>query len=402
MKGIRQRYGASPLHLLLVLCSFVLTVYAGIRLLKGDTLGVVMWFIGAALLHDLVFLPLYTVTDRAVQGVFRHRKPTSRSRRPAGWINYVRFPAFVALLLLLVCYPLILNRVPGFTAYTALSADVFWGRWLLIAAALFAASALCLLVAIWRGRSPRHPPLDRHPPLTRLSGHRGPRGTTAPFYARHLCLRLRCRQRANFSMAAGVTGVKKLTRLPSGSRNSSDRLPQGIVVGSLTKSSTKPVRFWCTRSTSSTRNSMMTLRLSAGRAAPGREQRDGAGAADREGGRGGPELGEVLVGPGRLHAGGALVEVDEAGDVAGDDADRDEVHGALLGRAVLPAAPHARTRYRTESARYLRETCGHGPTHRPRADPAGAAAVRRHPDRGRTRRPARRRRAHRAAVRRTT
>lgn len=51
-------------------------------------------------------------------------------------------------------------------------------------------------------------------------------------------------QRANFSMAAGVTGVKKLTRLPSGSRNSSDRLPQGIVVGSLTKSVTKPVRFW--------------------------------------------------------------------------------------------------------------------------------------------------------------
>jgi amino acid efflux transporter len=44
----------------------------------------------------------------------------------------------------------------------------------------------------------------------------------------------------NFSIAAGVTGVKKLTRLPSGSRNSSDRLPHGIVVGSVTKSSTKP------------------------------------------------------------------------------------------------------------------------------------------------------------------
>lgn len=51
-------------------------------------------------------------------------------------------------------------------------------------------------------------------------------------------------QRANFSMAAGVTGVKKLTRLPSGSRNNSDRLPQGIVVGLVTKSVTKPVRFW--------------------------------------------------------------------------------------------------------------------------------------------------------------
>ena len=74
---------------------------------------------------------------------------------------------------------------------------------------------------------------------------------------------------ANLSMAGGVTGVKKLTRLPSGSRNSSDRLPHGIVVGSLTKSSTRPARFWRTPSTSSTRNSMMTVRLSAGRAAPG-------------------------------------------------------------------------------------------------------------------------------------
>jgi len=70
-------------------------------------------------------------------------------------------------------------------------------------------------------------------------------------------------------MAAGVTGVKELTRLPSGSRNRSDRLPQGIVVGSWTKSSTKPARFWCTPSTSSTRNSMITVRLPAGRAAPG-------------------------------------------------------------------------------------------------------------------------------------
>ncbi len=39
-----------------------------------------------------------------------------------------------------------------------------------------------------------------------------------------------------------VAGVKKLTRLPSGSRSSNDRLPHGIVVGSLTKSSTKPAR----------------------------------------------------------------------------------------------------------------------------------------------------------------
>jgi len=39
-------------------------------------------------------------------------------------------------------------------------------------------------------------------------------------------------QLPNFLMASSVTGVKRLTRLPSGSRNRMERLPQGIVVGS--------------------------------------------------------------------------------------------------------------------------------------------------------------------------
>src|SRR5579871_3809811 len=36
--------------------------------------------------------------------------------------------------------------------------------------------------------------------------------------------------RANLLTASALTGVKKLTRVPSGSRNKSDRFPQGIVV----------------------------------------------------------------------------------------------------------------------------------------------------------------------------
>ncbi|MFI1628231.1 hypothetical protein ACH4YO_29440 [Streptomyces noursei] len=162
-EGIRAHYGGSLAHLVLVLCSFALTCYAGLRLLRGDTLGIVIWFVGAALLHDLVLLPLYTVTDRLVQRLFRGhrgRKPRSRdtaggTRPVTGRVNYIRVPAFVALLLLLVWYPLVLGRVPGFTAYTGLPADVFWGRWLLITAVLFAASAACLLVTMWRARPRR-------------------------------------------------------------------------------------------------------------------------------------------------------------------------------------------------------------------------------------------------------
>jgi hypothetical protein len=39
---------------------------------------------------------------------------------------------------------------------------------------------------------------------------------------------------ANFSLASGVTGVKRFTKLPSGSRKSSERLPHGMVVGACT------------------------------------------------------------------------------------------------------------------------------------------------------------------------
>lgn len=153
MKAVRERYGASPLHLLLVLCSFALALYAGVRLLKGDTVAVALWFVGAALVHDLVLLPLYTVTDR----VLRLLLPGRSTRAGSGWINYVRVPGFVSLLLLVVWYPLILRRVPGYQLTTGLAPGTFLGHWLLITAALFAGSALCLLASAVRAGRQRQP-----------------------------------------------------------------------------------------------------------------------------------------------------------------------------------------------------------------------------------------------------
>jgi hypothetical protein len=160
--GFRARYGASPLHLLLVLCSFALALYAGLRLLKGDPVRVAVWFVAAALLHDLVLLPLYTVTDRALQLLLPGRGTrTGAGRVNYGRVNYVRVPGLVSLLLLAVWYPLILRRVPGFQLTTGLSPGAFLGHWLLITAALFAASALCLLAATVRGARQRRPAARR-------------------------------------------------------------------------------------------------------------------------------------------------------------------------------------------------------------------------------------------------
>ncbi|MEU3312095.1 hypothetical protein AB0940_01945 [Streptomyces sp. NPDC006656] len=147
----RRRYGASPLHLLLLLASFALACYAGLRLLDGDALGVSLWFVGAALLHDLVLLPLYAFADLAVQ-----RLLGAGARRRRTDVNHVRVPAFVSGVLLLVYWPLVLGQVGHFTASTGLPDDVFLGRWLLITACLFAASAAVLAVRLLRrGRSSR-------------------------------------------------------------------------------------------------------------------------------------------------------------------------------------------------------------------------------------------------------
>ncbi|MFB7909822.1 hypothetical protein ACFC1T_25640 [Kitasatospora sp. NPDC056076] len=150
-RTFRRRYGASPLHLLLVLCSFALTVYAGLRLLRGDPLRVAIWFVAAALLHDLVLLPLYSLTDRATQALLARRSAQSRTDHLHG-VNYVRVPAYLSLLLLVVWYPLILRRVPGYRPATTLDPDRFLGNWLLLTAAFFAASAAVLTAVMWRGR----------------------------------------------------------------------------------------------------------------------------------------------------------------------------------------------------------------------------------------------------------
>ena len=71
----------NPLQILLLACSFALAGYAGVRLLADDWFGVALWFVGAAVVHDLVLLPLYAAADRAlVRTAGRH-------------VLYVRVPA---------------------------------------------------------------------------------------------------------------------------------------------------------------------------------------------------------------------------------------------------------------------------------------------------------------------
>ena len=138
-RRLRRWYGEGLPQFLVLLASFTVAGYAGVRLLSGgEWLSVVLWFVGAALVHDLLFVPLYAAADRALRAAARRG-----ARRP--WLAFVRVPAFVSGLLLLVWFPLISGRVDaGYRSVAGLSADGFLARWLLITAVLFGGSALLL------------------------------------------------------------------------------------------------------------------------------------------------------------------------------------------------------------------------------------------------------------------
>ncbi|MFG2531083.1 hypothetical protein [Streptomyces sp. NPDC048516] len=142
---LSRRYGEGPLHLLLILASFALTGYAGVRLLAGGQWPLVLvWFAGAALLHDLVLLPLYALADRVVV------RWTARSGPHRARTAYVRVPAALSGLLLLVWFPLIAGSAGSgsaarYEATTRLPGGVFLAHWLLVTAGLCALSALWLL-----------------------------------------------------------------------------------------------------------------------------------------------------------------------------------------------------------------------------------------------------------------
>lgn len=150
---MRKLVVGSPLQILLLACSFALAAYAGVRLLVDDWFGVALWLVGAALLHDLVLLPVYAVADRVVV-----RGLGAAGRRE--WTMYVRVPAALSGLLLLVWFPLISGMVDRrYRSATALSPDGFLGRWLLITAVLFGGSALLLALRVRRATKLR-PPAD--------------------------------------------------------------------------------------------------------------------------------------------------------------------------------------------------------------------------------------------------
>jgi hypothetical protein len=156
-------YGSGPLHLLVLVASFALTGYAMVRLFAVQPLEVAVWFVGAAVLHDLILLPLYSLADLSALSVLRHRATAGPT---VPWINYLRVPAFLSGLLLLVWFPLVFRLAVPYPGDTGLSDSVYLGRWLAITGVLFAASAVAFAMRLRRvrraGRGDESQPASGH------------------------------------------------------------------------------------------------------------------------------------------------------------------------------------------------------------------------------------------------
>ena len=128
-----RRLGASPTQLAVLVACLGLAAYAGFFLL-GDPalLRMLIWFAGAAVVHDVVLFPLYAAGDRALVAVL-----------PGPRVNYLRVPALGAGLMLLMFWPGIVRQGEvTHLAATGLDQEPYLGRWLALCAVLFGASAV--------------------------------------------------------------------------------------------------------------------------------------------------------------------------------------------------------------------------------------------------------------------
>ena len=151
--GFSRRYGASPLHLFAHLVGFAIVAFALDRIFSGGDVKVLLiWYLGFVIAHDLVFVPAYTGLDRLFRATIARLPFRPHTGVPV--INYVRAPAIISALLLIIYLPLISRRNEGW--YFDLSGHYLTGymrNWLLITVALFLVSALIYAARVLRARA---------------------------------------------------------------------------------------------------------------------------------------------------------------------------------------------------------------------------------------------------------
>jgi hypothetical protein len=154
MTRIRRFYGAQPLHLLATIVSFALVAagVAGWFQAGSDPRGILLWALGCGVAFEAILWPLAWLLDRIALGSQlgdRGARPWRGPRNRA----YVRVPALLSALLLIVFAPLIFGAdTPDYEATTGLTPPDYLARWLLATAAMFVISAFAYALSLRRKR----------------------------------------------------------------------------------------------------------------------------------------------------------------------------------------------------------------------------------------------------------
>ena len=163
MRRFARIYGADPLHLLAMVACFAL--WGSVILVAGPKTfintevwwqSILVWFVGGAILHDLVLFPLYAIADWSLRtGLSAARGTPLAVPTSVPVINYVRLPALGTGLTFLLFLPGIIQQGAFFYVNaTGLTQAPFLGRWLLLVGAMFATSAISYALRVaWRARS---------------------------------------------------------------------------------------------------------------------------------------------------------------------------------------------------------------------------------------------------------
>jgi hypothetical protein len=151
-------YGSRPRHLIAVLVALAFAAYAWTRLVQhGQARDALIWFVAAVLAHDLIMFPLYRlIYELAARAGRVSQHP--QTRIPV--LVHLIAPAVMSAFLLLAWVPLILQPGKSAASYqriTSTASTPFLGRWLLITAGLFLASAVVYAVRTRRRTRTPHP-----------------------------------------------------------------------------------------------------------------------------------------------------------------------------------------------------------------------------------------------------
>jgi hypothetical protein len=145
----RRSLTAGAAQLALHGLAFAIAAYALAQIVRGGSVvNFAVWFAGAAVVHDLLLLPAYSLLDRLTG----HRRERPPHRVPL--VNYVRTPAAISGLLLLIYFPLIFGlSADNYFAATGHHLHGYLRNWLEITGVLFAGSALLYLIRVLRARA---------------------------------------------------------------------------------------------------------------------------------------------------------------------------------------------------------------------------------------------------------